>query len=515
MAERTKQAILGFVTDAGGQVVLQIATLVATPVILHLTSGSLYGFWLTVLSVLAYLGLVDLGIGISLTRIIAGMHGDNIDKEKFNRIVSTAFYLFSAAGLIFLVAGLVVAPFVPKWFKIPSAEFVSVISSYRWAVLAGAIALPLSTFGAIVTGTQHMAVNHAIRNIVSLASLGLSIGLLCAGFGLKALSLANLFNFTTQGLINYFYARRYCPYMKLRPSLINRVDLRCLSTFGGYFQLGRVANIVATNTDAVVIAAFLGAASVSPYVLTSKLAILFSTVFASKLALAVFPAVSQMFARRETKDIQRTFIGLAYYSVRLAIVGALVVALANRHFVTLWVGKDMFAGAALNAVFVYWIVQDTILHAVGVIVLASGDLQKWALAGIAEAAINIAATLLLIGPLGLPGVAIGTSIARTLATIYILVWICKKVELPLFRFVWRGLLQPIFRSAFGCIIIILFVLITPPGPKNWFWVIAIAGASALVNFASFEGIHFAQLSGKSWSVRFRQAMVQPWRTFYQ
>ena len=106
MASRTRQAILGFVTDSGGQAVLQVAALITTPIILHLTSGSLYGFWLTALSVLAYLGLVDLGLGVSLTRIVAVIHDSSSDGEQLNRVSSTAFFSFCLAGLVFLVVGL-------------------------------------------------------------------------------------------------------------------------------------------------------------------------------------------------------------------------------------------------------------------------------------------------------------------------------------------------------------------------------------------------------------------------
>lgn len=509
MAKRTKQAILGLITDTGGQVVIQVATLVATPIIIYLTSRTLYGFWITVLSVLAYLGLLDLGLGISMTRLLAGIYEKPDSKDDVNRVLSTGFFSFCAAALVFLAVGLTITPFIPGWFKIPPAESEVVILASKLAILAGAIGLPLSTFGAVVTATQHMAVNNIIRNIATLLSLLLSICLLYAGFGLPSLALANLFNFGVKGIANYFCARHYCPYMKIRFALINREEFVRLWTFGGYFQLARLANIVTTSAGPLVIAASLGVGSVTPYTLTSKLATLFSIAIASKLGIAVFPALSQMFANREDDKIRRVFIALVHYSVRLAIVGGVFMVVANRRFISLWVGEEMFGGVVLNAVFVCWIFQNSILSSVGVVVKAYGKLRKWAFAMIVEAAITVTASVLLVKPLGLTGVAMGICLARTLTTVYTIWWICKKLELPLYLFVWRGIFFPMLRSLLGCVCVVVLTLLTSGNHLGWFWIAAVGLISLGVNVVSFEGVRFFHMSNQPWTKRIHQMITRP------
>ncbi len=488
---------------------IQVAMLVAIPIIIQLTSQILYGFWLTALSVMAYLGLLDLGLGVSTTRLLSGIHEKPGGESEFNGVLSTGFFSFCGAGLLFLVAGLAMAPYVPGWFKIPAADAGVVTTAYKLAILAGAIGLSLSTFGAIVTATQHMAVSNTIRNVVTLLSLGLSICLLYAGVGLPSLALANLFNFTSQGIAHYFFARRYCPHMNICPSLINRNDFRRLWVFGGYFQLARLANIIAISAGPLVIATFLGAGSVTPYALTSKLATLFSISIASKLGIAVFPALSQMFANGEYGNIRRVFIALIHYSVRLTMVGGIFLAVANRHFVSLWVGPEMFGGIALNAVFVYWVFQDSILRSVGVVVLASGKLRQWAFVAIIEAAITIIASVLLVRFLGLAGVAMGVCIARTLTTVYIIRWICKELKLLLRLFIWRGMLLPLLRSVLGCACVIVLAVLTSGESPGWFWLAIVGLLSLSVNVASFEGVRFFHMSNQSWVQRIHQMVKQP------
>src|SRR5207253_2647432 len=112
---------------------------------------------------------------------------------------------------------------------------------------------------------------------------------------------------------------------------------------------------------------------------------LFSTVLADKAPSAAYPALAQMYAAGEAESLRRGYLALVYYSTRLALVGAAVVALLNPQFVALWVGPQGFGGMSLNLVFVYWVLLDTILRGTSIIPLATGDMKAWAIASLFEA----------------------------------------------------------------------------------------------------------------------------------
>lgn len=476
-------------------------TFVVIPIILNFTSKSLYGFWVTSLSVLFCLGLVDLGIGMSLTRTVAGL-SDNLEESRFSQVVSTAFFTFCLAGLVFAGIGLSISSYIPVWFKIPADEFLAVISAYRIVVIAGALALPLSTFNAVIAGVQRMAVNNIVRSLSALSGIGVSILLLYNGLGLSALAISSLFTVLVTGVVSYFFCKyRYCPQLKISASLVNKADFARLWSFGGYFQLGRIAYMVTINTDAILIAVVLGAAAVTPYTLTSKLAILVSVTIASKLPIALLPGLSHMFARRETDKLRRAYIGLAYYSSRIAIMGGVFLILANRHFVSLWVGQRFFGGEMLNVVFVSWVLLDTIFRGAGIVVVASGDLRNWAIASIVEALLNIVISLLLVGPLGLIGIALGTTISRLLTTdIYIPIITCRKLQLSIWTFVWKGVISPILRSLPAICLVVCFVMLLP-FRYGWTSLILLGLAIATTNVLSFEFLELAKSSDKPFRKR--------------
>ena len=503
---RTKKAQMGLITDVGGMIVLTVFGFFTAPIILNLTSQSLYGFWVTTISILGYLALTDLGIGMSLTRFVASLAKTN-ESKALNGVISTGFIAFCGIGLVFFIIGISILPYIPSWFKIPSKEAEQVLSAYRVAIISGAIALPLSVFRCIVVGFQNMAIINITTNIVSIIAIGLSIMLLYAGIGLVALPLASFFTVIVNSIFSFFYARRYFPALNFRFANFNRGDLKKLLSFGGYFQLGRVANTVALSSDNVVIAGSMGAVSVTPYTFTSKLPIMFSVTLASKLPIAVFPAMTEMFANDEMEKLRQIYKRLTYFSVRSAILAGAFIFIANQQFVSLWVGAQYYGGNLFNFVFVLWTVIVTITTGTTALVYASGDMRKWTIATSAEATLNIAISIALVGPLGLAGVALGTLISKLLTTgIYTPYWVCHKINLPINILLKKSIGYPIIRSIPSIVFTFLMSLLLPL-KLGWFWIIIIASILVLTNFLMFEGLALTKKSDELWKIRLRKLLL--------
>lgn len=477
-----------------------VVGIITAPIILRLTSVTLYGFWVATVSIIGFLALTDIGIGISLTRLIAGITGED-DRSEFCRLFNNALFLFCLTGCIFFLLGMCISPFIPDWFKIPSTEAASVIPAYQIAVLSGAIGLPLSIFSSIISGFQRMAIDNSLRNLVALIAVGVTLCLLYAGLGIIALALAMLFSVCANSLINFFYVRRICPQLTIDVKLINRQDLLRLFSFGGYFQLSRIANTVAVNADSIVIAAAKGSAMVTPYAFTSKLAVLFSINLASKVPIAVFPALAQMVALNQISQLQRVFVILTRYATRLAAVGAIFFILVNEKFISLWVGPQHFGGPLLNAALVYWILQDTIFRGTTSLIYAFGDLRNWVFVSFVEAGLNLSISILLVGPLGLAGVAIGTSIAKTLTTAwYGPYFTCKKLNISIRKFICEGVFYATFWSIPGVCLTILLAY-NSPVDIGWMWIAYIGIAAIFTNIIFFEGIELVKPSNLSWRRR--------------
>ena len=506
MSSRTQKALLGFLSDVGGMIALTIITFLAAPIILKLTSQTLYGFWITTISILGYLALTDLGLGMSLTRLVATLASKG-DSKKINGVINTAFFTFCGIGLVFFLIGYSFLSYIPSWFKIPKEESELVLSAYRVAIISGALALPLSVFSALVVGFQQMAVINISKNIISIVGVGLSILLLYSEIGLVALPLATLFTVITSSVVSLVYAKKYFPEFKLSLLEFNKNDLKKLVSFGGYFQLGRVANTVALSSDNIVIAGVMGAESVTPYSFTSKLPIMFSVNLASKLPNAIFPAMTEMFANNEMEKLRQTYKRLTFFSVRIAILSGAFLFIANQQFVSLWVGSQYYGGNLLNFVFVFWALLDTVYRGTTAIVYASGDMHKWTIATSAEAILNIAISITLVGPLGLAGVALGTLISKVLTTgFYTPYWVCGKINLPINTLLKKSIGYPIIRSLPSIGLTFLISLLLPLN-LGWFWILLIGLTLCVTNFFMFEGIVLMKISDEHWKIRLRKLIL--------
>lgn len=493
---RTRKAALGFGSDVGGQVLVTLGTFVATPLFLDFTSQSLFGFWIASLSFLAYLGLVEFGINISLTREVAAASAQN-EEERISRAYNTAFYCLLIMGICIFVAGMCIAPKMPIWFSIAEEEEArQVIATFRWAILATSLALPLGIFRSVLNGLQHLMIGNFLGTIGAISCLAASVFFLYMGWGLQSLGIGLLIQTALGGSLSWVLVRSRVPYLRLGLPRIYKGTLKRLWVFGGYFQLGKIAYSLSIASDTVFIGVMLGAAAVTPYALTAKLPILFTAALASKLPLSLFPAMSQMFGGGEFQTLRRVVIGLTQYSTRIAVIGSLILFFGNQKFVTLWVGPEQFGGFWLNIVFVTWILFEVCLRGLGTVVNASGDLRTWAYAHIIEAAMSIALMLYLIPILGIVGAALGTSISRFMVMgSYLPLAVCRRTGLTFGAFLLEGIGLTLLRSSPGIIMTICYAALVPAS-ESWTWVVGLCLIVCISNFIAFEGVSFLGSSGQ-------------------
>ena len=347
---RWHRALQGFATDLAGTVLVTVAGFVATPIILSLTSQSLYGFWVLTLSIVGYMALLEFGVGMALTRHVASDIESRTPKE-LNALIATAFSFLSILGAGLFLVGFICSFFVPGWLGVPEGDRQDVVTTFRFALFSAALALPMSAFSSIIVGFNRMALDNTNRTVVGLMSLGLSILLLKMGLGLVSLAVAAALGVATIGLINALICRYMIPQITVGFAGANVPDIRRVLAFGGAFQVGRIANIVALSTDSLVLGLRLGTAAVTPYILTLKLANLLSVNLASKVPIALFPAVSSLYGSGNISGVRSAFAKVLSYSVRLAACSASLVLLVNEEFVTLWVGASNYGGVQLTVAF--------------------------------------------------------------------------------------------------------------------------------------------------------------------
>jgi len=122
------------------------------------------------------------------------------------------------------------------------------------------------------------------------------------------------------------------------------------------------------------------------------------------------------------------------------------------------------------------------------IVIVGGGTAGWATALLtASRHPNHQITVIESSKIGIIGVALGTSISKTITTgISTPYFICIKLKIPFKNFILKGLFEPMLKSLPG---IFLSWLISMNIPKEfgWFWIIIFSVSIVIFNIITFEG----------------------------
>jgi len=100
-----------------GSICVSLTGFVATPILLHSLGKGSFGAWALIGAIMGYASLLDLGIGLTVMRMVA-RRAHLSDRHELNRIASTGLVMYSAIGLVALAAGATAAPFVGHAFNL-------------------------------------------------------------------------------------------------------------------------------------------------------------------------------------------------------------------------------------------------------------------------------------------------------------------------------------------------------------------------------------------------------------
>jgi len=242
---------------------------VSIPLSLNLLGRAQYGLWLTIGSVLIWLGLSELGISTGLVNTVARAYGRE-DWDEARTYVSTGFFTYSTLALLaFLIVTLVsMWPGLPKFLGAGDdprlaheATRLFVVCGAIWAVSFSLFAIGplclafqegyLQSYAQIGAGLVTVAILFVIaRRGATLIQFALAMGL--------PLLLANF------ALGGYFLLYRH---RQIRPSWRCRSAsaLKALMSIGGPMALVQFADVSIIYAVPIMIANRLGAAAVPMY----------------------------------------------------------------------------------------------------------------------------------------------------------------------------------------------------------------------------------------------------------
>jgi len=389
-----------------------VSTLVFFPLLVRSFGVEEYGVYVIALSVTGTMGMFDLGIGASTVRLVA-RHASLSDDEGFARTVSSAVGLLAIMGVVvaLVVAGM--GLYVESIFKISAAQ----ATLLRTLLFIGAGSQiwywPATVASHVLGGLERYDIIARTSVMTTVANV-LAIGIvLITGAGPIALMWLGVGTMVAGSLVNIAALRGLHAGMRLA-HLPSRPVIKEILAGGFPIFVASIAQFLnREQMDRLVIGMFIGPAAVVVYQAASKLSSLVGQ-FTMLSTSAMLPVASGMVAREDSGALRELFIrGSRYVSLAVAPIAVTLLVLAGP-FIQAWMGTG-FEGSIIVAQLLILSQLFVPLYQVGdVVLIGKGRFSAWLPRGITLALLNLALSLVLVRPLGILGVALGTLVSGLL-----------------------------------------------------------------------------------------------------
>jgi len=410
-----------------------------SPFIVHSLGNTAYGVWTIVMSLTGYLGLVEMGVRLSLGRHIAYYIGLG-DDDSVNAVISTAMLVFVVCGIVILVASVVIAIFLSSLFikippdLIPSARIVVfIVACNLWVSLLSA------SFNQILTARERFELLHATAvAVLLLRALG-TVVVLSRGGGLIHLACVQLATSTAGAVCAYLLSRRVFRPLRIGRRLAAWSRLRELLGYGIWAFIGNTAEMLIYWTDVVIIGAVFGPAIVTFYSIPLML-IHYGNAVCFQVASVLGPRTVAAAARKEFTELRWLFVWGSKAVACVAIPVFVMYMVFGTHFITLWMGQQYAIG---GTVLVYLAISQLVrLCAVltrSVIASGFGHARIVAGLGIVQGVCNLILTLVLVLQfrMGLIGVALGTMVPMIVFEAPLVFIACRLIHMNIHKYLWQ------------------------------------------------------------------------------
>jgi O-antigen/teichoic acid export membrane protein len=405
-------------------VALAVSVLVSfflAPFIVHHLGNVVYGAWVLVNSIVGYLKLLDLGMRGAVVRYVSKAHAQN-DHQEAGEIVSAAVWFRLRLTALLMVASAAFAFVFPRVFKLPLELGRDAQVALIFAACTTALTLVLGIAGSVLASFPRYDLISGVEVGQTVLRVAGIVVLLKRGHGIVALAGWELLCTVVADALLLWLVRRVYPQLRLYWSKPCRETMRRIWGYSLWIFVLQTAVQVVYLSDNIVVGAYLSAAMVALYAIGGTLARYCDQVVAA-LSTTITPIASRFEATGDMRRVRMVVVRGTQGTLLVALPILITLLLRGPSFIGLWMGPSYArsSGVVLQIL--------VIARFLSIANLASGGVafgmerhKPVALMALAEGAVNLALSIVLvqhIGVLGgIVGVAWGTTIPSVLVQLF-------------------------------------------------------------------------------------------------
>jgi O-antigen/teichoic acid export membrane protein len=417
-----------------------------SPFILHRLGDVAYGVWVLAISVVAYLGLLDLGMQSSVLRFVSKGHTKG-DHQGASEAISAALWVRLQISAVALVLSAGLAAVFPLVFKVPPA----LATDAREAILLIGITTAITMSLGVVGGVLSALNRYDLQNYVVLAQTAVRVigvvAVLRTGHGIVAIALCELVAALFGNLLLVWVARRLYPELRIQWKKPKRETLRQIWSYSWYAFLTTVAVQLVYQSDNLVVGKFVSVSAVTFYAIANSLC-RYSTQVVGSMGSTFVPAASTYEAAGDTASLLGLYKNGTRATLMIALPILITLIVRGPGFISLWMGPQYAKSSGTVLIILATALFFSYANrTAGAIAFGVEKHKTTAIWAIGEGIANLALSITLVHWYGIYGVAIGTLVPSLI--IQVGLWpryISKLVGLSAFEVLWR-IWAPMFLSS--------------------------------------------------------------------
>ncbi|RRA49059.1 lipopolysaccharide biosynthesis protein [Acidipila sp. EB88] len=355
--QRVRRVTINGFTSIFAKLIVLATTIISVPLTYHYLGAERYGLWMTVTSLILFLGFADFGVGNGLTAAISAADGRD-DHAEAQRQVTCGFLLLTGVCCCLLLAGACAYHFIP-WASLYGTRGALACSEAgpvsAILIVCTALSMPVGTVLRVQLGYQQGFVAdlwNAAGNLLALGGILLAThlrgglpALVCAVAGAPLLA-------TTCNCAWQFFRVR--PWLRPRLALFDLHSALRLASVGGLFFLQQCFGLIYYVSDNVVISRTLGAREVAQYAVLQRI---FSMgLVAQYFMLPLWPAIGEALTRHDYAWARQIARRAILFSLGLGLACGSILLLISRTLMLHWSGIDLGSVDMLRLGFAVWVV---------------------------------------------------------------------------------------------------------------------------------------------------------------
>lgn len=455
-----RRIITNTLANGIAQFTAMATALVFMPLLIRTFGVANYGLYMLASTIGGYASILDLGVGATLVKRVAE-HTAKDERGPLGRFISTALSFYLVIGVIVGAGVAALAFFSGHAFHV-TADQARLLRNMLLVIAASSLwSWPMATSGYVLAGLQRYTITARTALVVALGNLAAALIVVVFHDGPLTLLAINSVVGLAGGIWNTWAAFHEVGATAVSPRAADREVFRSILSFSWPIFVIQVSVLVIyQQTDRLLIGIFLGAAAIGLYEAAGKFQGLMVQLISFTNS-AVMPMASQLQAEERSSALQTLFLrGSKYVSLLIYPVVTALLVLA-RPIIVHWLGPQ-FAGMTLAAqIFLSFQLFNAGTTVGDNMIVGLGRLKERLPNSVGIIAFgNLALSLLLIKPLGILGVVIGTAIPYFVDYPLHIRFLLRVMNVPFRRWV-RETVAPVYPGLLVTLAVSLLAYLTP------------------------------------------------------